>query len=154
LLKSAWRHWKYAKLTQILIGWASGPGDAAGEQLDAGDEEPRLGAFDGRFEVFGEAAIAIEPGDGALDDPSSRQRLAALGGVGAPDDVEGPGAKLSEGLAKLAAGIAAVGEDMAQPWERASHGSEQQRGAVAILNVGAMYDGRDEQPQANGACGR
>jgi hypothetical protein len=72
----------------------------------------RLGAFDGRFEVFGEAAIAIEPGDGALDDPSSRQRLEALAGVGAPDDVEGPGAKLGEGLAKLAAGIAAVGEDM------------------------------------------
>jgi len=69
------------------------------------------------FDVFGEAAIAIEPGDGALDEPIVRAKDGSLGAWSA-EDVERAREKRGEGLAKLAAGIAAVfvfGDDMAEP---------------------------------------
>ncbi len=34
----------------------------AGQELNAGEEEPCLGAGDGRFEVLGQAPVAVEPG--------------------------------------------------------------------------------------------
>ena len=55
----------------IIPPAASRPGQAAREQLDVGDEEPNLRALEGGFEVLGEAAIAVELGDGAHDDPST-----------------------------------------------------------------------------------
>ena len=38
------------------------------------------------FKILGETATAIEPGEGALDDPASRQNLEPLGLVRAFDD--------------------------------------------------------------------
>ena len=55
------------------------PGDAAREQLDAGDEEPSLCAFDRCFEVLCEAPVSIEPGDGALHHPVPWQWFEADG---------------------------------------------------------------------------
>ncbi len=48
----------------------SGPSETAREDADAGDQDPSLGAGDGRLEVLGEAAVASEPGEGAFDHPS------------------------------------------------------------------------------------
>ena len=58
--------------------------------LNACDEEPGLGRCDQGLEVFGQASIAIEPGEGAFDDPSARQNVEALGIAWAFDDLEGP----------------------------------------------------------------
>lgn len=51
----------------------------------------------------------------AFDDPASRDDLEAFGGIGALDDLQRPVADLGQRAARLGLGIAAVGEDMAQP---------------------------------------
>ncbi len=53
--------------------------DPPGPELDGGHEEPRGGALDGPFEVLGEAPVAVEPSESALDHPATRQQLEALG---------------------------------------------------------------------------
>src|SRR5271165_6134374 len=59
-------------------------------QLDAGDVEPSHRALDGGFNILCQAAIAVEPGNGALHHPTPRQENEALGRVGALDDLDGP----------------------------------------------------------------
>ena len=86
--------------------------------------------------------VAVEPGDGVLDNPPARQEFKFPGGVGAPNDLQGP--------------VAELGERPAQAWRRhrrhrqrygagASQSGEQRWGAVAILDVGGMDDGGDEK---------
>lgn len=88
--------------------------ESAHEELDAGEEEPGFGAGDGGFGVLGEAAIAIEPSQGALDDPAARQHLEALYGIGSLDDLEGPSTEPLERAGELGSGVSAVGEDVAR----------------------------------------
>ncbi len=45
--------------------------EAADEETDAGGHDPGFGAGGGRLEVLGEAAVAPEPGEGALDHPAA-----------------------------------------------------------------------------------
>src|SRR6201993_3066031 len=59
-------------------------------------------------------------------------------------------AELGEGLLELSAGVGGISEDVAQPGKGAAHGGEQQRCAVAILDVGRMHDGGDEKPRRVG----
>src|SRR5580704_16445028 len=40
------------------------------------------------FEILGQAATAIEPREGALDNPASRQKLKPFGVIGAFDDFD------------------------------------------------------------------
>src|SRR5690606_24644252 len=87
------------------------------EGLDGCDEDPCCGGGDGVPEVLGEAAISIEPCEGALDHPATRQEHEALGGIGAFDDVDGRRAALADRIPELVTGIAAIGEDMARPGE-------------------------------------
>ena len=42
----------------------SSPCDSAAEELDAGDQEPCFGAFDGFLEVFGGTSVAAKPCEG------------------------------------------------------------------------------------------
>lgn len=55
------------------------PGNLAqfNKDFDAGEQQPREGAVAGGLKVFGQAAIAIEPSEGALDDAApARQSIA------------------------------------------------------------------------------
>jgi len=61
-----------------------------------------------------------------------------LGRVGSLDDLDGPVTLTLEGIAQFAARIAAIGEDVAQPWKPVADGLEQRRGSVAILHIGRM----------------
>ncbi len=69
------------------------------------------------LEVLGEATVAIEPGQRSLDDPSTRQDFEALCGIGSLDDLDGPCADAAQRVAQFVTGIAAIGEDVAQPRE-------------------------------------
>ena len=51
-----------------------------------------------------------------------------------------------EDIAQFAARIAAIGEDVAQPWKPVADGLEQRRGSVAILHIGRMN--KDEEHEA------
>jgi site-specific DNA recombinase len=81
-----------------------------------------------------------------FDDPSSGQQLEAVRGIRAPDDLQRPGAVRSKSGLQFAAGVAAIGEDVAQPGERMADRRQQRRRAVAILDVGCVHVGRDQQP--------
>ena len=53
---------------------------------------------------FGEAAVAIEPGEGSFHDPAAREDFKTGGMVGTLDDFDGPVTKLGERVAELLAG--------------------------------------------------
>jgi hypothetical protein len=79
------------------------------------------------------------PGNGAGDG-----RFEPLRGVGASDYFERPFTNTFQRLAQFLAGIAASGEDMAQPWRERADRSEHAPGTIAILNVGLMHDQPDQ----------
>ena len=78
------------------------------------------------------------------------QHLKAFGRVGSLDDLDGPVTLPLEGIAQFAARIAAIGEDVAQPWKPVADGLEQRRGSVAILHVGRMNKDEEHQPECVG----
>ena len=67
----------------------SGSCQPADRELNAGEEEPCLGAGDGRFEVLGQTPVAVEPGQGTFDHPVARYHFEALRGIGPLDDLQG-----------------------------------------------------------------
>ncbi len=93
----------------------SGSCQPAGQELHAGEEEPCLGAGDGRFEVLGQAPVAVEPSQGTFDHPAARDDFEALRGVGPLDDLQRPSAEPPQRVLEFRAAIGTVGEDMAQP---------------------------------------
>src|SRR4051812_39221812 len=105
-----------------MIFMISSSCESAGEEPDAGDHDPGLGAVDGCFEVLSEAAVASEPGEGALDHPASRLGLESADALGAGDDLDGPLAAFRDCVEEFVAAIDAVGEDVAQLRERPSDG--------------------------------
>ena len=86
------------------------------------------------------------PCEGPLDDPAARQDFKTLGLVGTFDDLECPFPNLQP-LFQLVARIAAIGEDMKQPWPSVPDGFQEIRSAVAILNIGTMHHEADHQPE-------
>ena len=115
-----------------------------------GDEDPSLGGGDGFLPVLGQAAASSQPCEGSFDDPSARQDLEALGGIGSLDDLDPPVAGAPQRLPQLRAGVAAVGEDVAQPGPAGADGFEHGRRAVAVLNRGGMDDQTDHQAEGVG----
>src|SRR5215210_6557506 len=97
-----------------MISVFSGHCETAREKADAGDQEPGLGAGDGRLEVFGEAAVASEPGEGAFDHPAFGLGFERADSFGPGDDLDRPSAKFGDRVAKLVAAVDAVGEDVPQ----------------------------------------
>jgi hypothetical protein len=93
------------------------------------------GAFGGCFEVLGEPAAPAEPREGSFDHPPAGQKLEALCGVGALDDLKAPLAELGHGVAQLGAGITAIGENVTQSWVERTHRCQQAWRAIAILDV-------------------
>lgn len=119
------------------------PCDASCEHADAGDVSEGCGALDGFLPVLCEAAASSEPCECALHHPAARQDDEALGRVGALDNLDGPAAVAAHRVLELVASIAAIGEDVAQPWMPEPDRPEQVGSAVAILNVGSVNPHED-----------
>ena len=77
-------------------------------------------------------------------------RVSDKGAIRALDDLHGPVSNLRQCTLKLGSGIAAVGEDMAQPGEGIADRLEDQGRAVAVLDIGAMDDQSDQQTERIG----
>jgi hypothetical protein len=96
------------------------------------------------FEVLGEAPAAADPGETGLDDPAFGERPEAFGVIAALDDLDLPRAESAHGGAGLAL-IGGIGEDAREEGKRPTHGLEQQRAAIAILDVGWTDQDSHEQ---------
>ena len=127
-----------------LSALVSCPCDAAGEELDRGDEQPCGCRCDGLLKVLGKAAVAAEPCKGPLNDPSSGQDLEALGVVRSLDDLDRPFPDLAQRLAKLVAGIATICKDVPQPRVTADDLGQDERCTITVLDIGGMDHGMNE----------
>jgi hypothetical protein len=110
----------------------------AQHEADGGEEDEGDGAVREVLEILGEAPTAIEPGDGALDDPALGQELEART-IAAFDDLELPVRDGAEDLFELGALIGAVADDLLKKRKQSPHRLEQGRRAVAVLHVGRMH---------------
>ena len=96
------------------------------------------------LEVFGQAAAAADPGEGALDDPAFGEndepmRLVAL------DDLDDPATSRGDGTGHFWPLVAGIGEDALDEGEQAARAPiKDQSSAVAILHVGRV-DGDVQQ---------
>src|SRR6266699_1213206 len=122
-----------------VIPMFSGPGETAREDADAGDQDPSLGAGDGRLEVLGEAAVTSEPGEGAFDHPSLGLGFEGADTLRSRDNLDRPLARIGERVEQLLAAVDAIGEDMAQLGEPSSKRSEQRHSAMIVLDVGRVH---------------
>lgn len=87
------------------------------------------------FKVLAEAAVAAEPCQCSFHDPAAGQDLEALCGIGSLDDLDGPSADAAQRFAQLIAGIATIGEQVAQPGEAVDDFSAQQRRPVTVPDI-------------------
>src|SRR5215210_2882510 len=98
--------------------------ETTGQQADRCDQDPGLGAGNGRLEVPCEATIASEPGEGALDHPSLGLGFERAYALRAGNDLDRPFAEFGDRVEQLRAAIDAVCEDVAQFWELPSEHGE------------------------------
>ncbi len=99
------------------------------------------------LEIFGKTTAAADPCERAFDDPSLGQDLEPRHVV-ATDDFDGPSAGLCQGGGELWPLIVGVGENALDEREHAPGAAiENQRRAIAILHVGRMDHGIQEEPQ-------
>ena len=71
--------------------------------------------------------------------------MKADGVSGAFDDFDGPVTEFGEGITQTGAIIDAVGEEMTQPGKQLVDGRDDQSGTVAILDIGGVHLGADQQ---------
>src|SRR3954467_15553495 len=103
----------------MILG-ISGSCETAGEKLYAGNQEPCLGTGDGGLEVLGEAAVAPEPSEGALNHPPSRLGCEGSDTLSSCDDLDRPLAEAGDRVEQFLSPIDAVGEDVPQLGETAT----------------------------------
>src|SRR6516164_6138391 len=95
-------------------------------------------------------AVSIEPSEGSFDDPSAWQQLKAGSVSGAFDNVDGPGTEFGEGVTQVGAVVDAVSEEMSQPGKQLMDGLDDEAGTIAILDIGLVYRGTDQQTASIG----
>ena len=116
--------------------------DADHCETDEGDDGARVS-----FEVAGQAAIAADPRQRALDDPALGQDDELVQFV-ALDDFDDPAAGAGRGVCDAWPLIAGIGEDaLDEGKETARALVENQPRPVAILHVGGMDDDVQEKAE-------
>jgi len=93
--------------------------------------------------------LEAQPGKGAFDDPPFRQDLEAANVVAALHDLQTQTAAIAKRSHPLdeRSGVATVGPDETEAHERVRESSEHELRAVAILNVAAVNDDGEDQPE-------
>jgi len=98
------------------------------------------------LEVASEAAVAADPGEGALDNPALGQNDEAMG-VAALDDLQGPGAGLGDDLGHLWPLITGVGKDAFDEGEGSPRRAQQVACTIAVLHAGRVDDHAQQEAQ-------
>ena len=96
--------------------------------------------------ILGKPSAAIEPRNGALDDPAFGQDHKSADLIGTFDDFNVEMRQnFCKPFRKFRPLISAVGEQRLQKRNHPEQGRKQQDAAVAILNVGRMNDGVEQE---------
>ena len=100
------------------------------------------------FPVLGQTATASQPTDGALDDPAFGQNDEAFGLIAAADDFSFEvGQDFCQGVVEPRSLIGSVGKELPQERIHPEQAHKQQDSSVAILDVGGVNDGVEQQAQ-------
>ena len=95
---------------------------------------------------FSQSLAAVEPGDGALDNPTAGKHHKSFGLIGALDDVSFElRQEFRERLMEFRSLIAAVGKQLLQERIHPEQSGKKQDTAVAILDIGGVNDGVEQQ---------
>jgi hypothetical protein len=93
-------------------------------------------------------SAAVEPSNGTLDDPAAWKHHKSCGVIGALDDFSlKVGKTLRQGLLELRPLIGAVGKELFQERVHPKQSSKKQDAAVAILYIGGVNDGVQQQAE-------
>jgi hypothetical protein len=115
-------------------------------QADGGPAQEGEGAAVEALPVLGQPATAVEPGDGAFDNPAPGQDDEPLCRIGALDDRDADlAADAAQSVLELRSLVAAVGIELEQERMQAEQRAHQQHAAVAVLEVGGMHEGMEQQ---------
>jgi hypothetical protein len=125
------------------MSWAC---QAAQHDADHGEAEEGGDGSGVTLEVSGQATIAADPGEGALDDPALGQDDEAMG-IAALDDLQGPRAGPSDDLSHPWPLVAGVGEDAFDEREGSPHRAQQVARTVAVLHIGRVDDHVQQEAQ-------
>ena len=100
------------------------------------------------FPILGKPSTSIEPGDGALDDPTARQHHKSFGLIGTFDDFRFElRQEFRKRFLKFRSLITAVGVQLLQERIHPEQSGKQQDAAITILDIGRVNDGVQQQPQ-------
>lgn len=110
-------------------------GKAFEHDVDHGELCEAFGDDGEGFVMSHETAVAAQPGEGALDDPSSADDLEAAVVVDPFDDLECH-RLVGEVGGELVTGIGAVGKDMCNEWEQSPRRADQFDGTITVLDIG------------------
>ena len=119
----------------ILISSSCEP---AREGSDVGDEAPRPRRWRWLLRSPWRACGIDRATRTCVRPPIGGEAPQSRGFVGTFDDFDVPSSKFGQRIAKLVAGIAAIGEDMTQPRIERAAIDDRTDGAVAILDVGGV----------------
>jgi hypothetical protein len=116
----------------------SGPGKAACQEPEMGDEKPSRFGCRGSLKVSCEAATPTEPGESPFDDPAPRQELEAFDPRRTLDDLDVPRPAMGECIDELFAAIHSISNHILEPGKTLSQALQQWDGTMNILDVGRM----------------
>ena len=97
--------------------------------------------------ILGEPSAAIEPSKRAFDDPAFGQNDKSRDAIGSLDDVDlQTWADSCQGGCEFRSLIAAIGEQLLQKGKHPEQARHDENAAIAILNVGRMDNGVQQEP--------
>ena len=117
-------------------------------EADRGETEEGECVVVAVFPILGEPPAAVEPADGAFDDPAFGFDDEAFGAISAFDDLDHEAAHGFRGaVCEDRSGIGAVGEQSAQERELSEQCGQHEDATVAILNIGGSHQRVQHQTQ-------
>ena len=131
---------------RVCPGTSSGIAKFSKHEADCGEAQESERLAIEVLPIFGKPPAAVKPRDGALDDPALGQDRKSFDLIGTLDDFGfEAGHDFRESLLELRPLIAGVGEQLLQERIHPEQRRKQQDAAVAILDIGGMNDGVEQQ---------
>ena len=143
--------WNYRKECQESLRACPGRNStcqAPWHNLDHGELDNGFCCAGRMFDIAGDAPVASDPGQGALDDPSFRKNFKALCPGFSAHDLEPPSACSCDGFRSFRTLISLIGENTFDE-RKSSPGAtvQHRRRAVTVLNTGWVNDDPHHQSE-------